>query len=46
MTLGQKVEDCDFAHFFEDGTKGKVPSKIKPPLLKNFTVKKCKFQCY
>ena len=28
FTLGLKVEDSDSAHFFEDGTKVKVPSKL------------------
>ena len=33
--LGYKVEDFDFAHFFEGGTKVKILSEIKPPLKVN-----------
>ena len=28
----KKLKNNDFAHFFEDGIKLKIPSKIKPPL--------------
>ena len=31
-TKNGRVEDSDFAHFFEDGTKVKITSKIKPHL--------------
>ena len=34
FTLGWKVKDRHFVHFLEDGTKLKIPSEIKPPLLK------------
>ena len=29
FTLGWKVKISNLAHFYEDGTKGKIPSKIK-----------------
>ena len=32
-TLGWKVEDSNQAHFFEDETKVKISSKIKPLLI-------------
>ena len=32
FTLGLKVEDSDSAHFIDDGTKVKIPSKLKPRL--------------
>ena len=31
LTESEKVKDSDFSHFFEDGTKLKIPSDIKPP---------------
>ena len=31
-TKSKKVEDSDCAHFFEDETKVKIPSDIKPHL--------------
>ena len=34
-TKSGKVEDSDFAHFFENGTKVKIPSEIKPHLQEN-----------
>ena len=30
-TPREKAEVSDFAHFFEDGTKAKMTSEIKPP---------------
>ena len=32
FNLGRKVEYNNLAHFFEDGTKMKILSEIKPPL--------------
>ena len=32
LAFKKKVENSDFAHFFEDGTKKKVSSEIKPPI--------------
>jgi len=32
FNLGWKFEDSDLAHLFEDRTKLKVPSEVKPPL--------------
>ena len=28
----EMLRDIDLAHFFEDGTKEKIPFEIKPPL--------------
>ena len=32
FNVGRKVEYSDLAHFFQDGTKVKILSEIKPPL--------------
>ena len=32
--IRRKVEDSDFAHCFEDGTKVNIPFEIKPPFHK------------